>query len=88
MAVIQEAYVQGISTRAVDDLVHAMGSTGASKSEVSRLCKEIEKRFQAFLNRPLEPSGTLTLLRSSVPSRTRYPKVIAVCGRPSTAGPR
>ncbi|RWE16373.1 MAG: IS256 family transposase, partial [Mesorhizobium sp.] len=40
-AVIQEAYVQGISTRSVDDLVKAMGMSGISKSQVSRLCEEI-----------------------------------------------
>src|SRR5437016_12935545 len=39
-AVIQEAYVQGISTRSVDDLVKAMGASGISKSQVSRLCEE------------------------------------------------
>ena len=41
-AVIQEAYVQGISTRSVDDLVKAMGMSGVSKSQVSRLCEEID----------------------------------------------
>ena len=54
MAVIQEAYIHGVSTRAVDDLVRAMGLTGTSKSQVSRLCEEIDERVQAFLNRPLE----------------------------------
>src|SRR5512136_3329426 len=54
IAVIQEAYVQGISTRSVDDLVKAMGMTGISKSEVSRLCVEIDERVKAFLDRPLE----------------------------------
>ena len=53
-AVIQEAYVQGISTRSVDDLVQAMGMTGISKSQVSRLCAEIDDKVQTFLNRPLE----------------------------------
>jgi putative transposase len=53
-AVIQEAYVQGISTRSVDDLVKAMGMDGISKSQVSRLCEEIDDRVQGFLNRPLE----------------------------------
>src|SRR5262245_56691719 len=53
-AVIQEAYVQGISTRAVDDLVQAMGMSGISKSQVSRLCGEIDIKVQTFLNRPLE----------------------------------
>jgi transposase-like protein len=54
VAVIQEAYVHGVSTRAVDDLVRAMGGTGVSKSQVSRLCAEIDERVQAFLTRPLE----------------------------------
>ena len=53
-AVIQEAYVHGISTRSVDDLVKAMGGTGISKSQVSRLCEDIDDRVQAFLNRPIE----------------------------------
>lgn len=54
IAVIQEAYVHGISTRSVDDLVKAMGMTGISKSEVSRVCAEIDERVKAFLDRPLE----------------------------------
>jgi putative transposase len=53
-AVIQEAYVQGVSTRAVDDLVQAMGLAGISKSEVSRLCAELDERVGAFLDRPIE----------------------------------
>ena len=53
-AVIQEAYVQGVSTRSVDELVKAMGMTGISKSQVSRLCAEIDERVGAFLNRPIE----------------------------------
>ena len=53
-AVIQEAYVHGISTRAVDDLVKAMGAAGVSKSQVSRLCAEIDERVNAFLGRPIE----------------------------------
>jgi len=53
-AVIQEAYVQGVSTRSVDELVKAMGMSGISKSQVSRLCAEIDERVNAFLNRPLE----------------------------------
>ncbi|MBK8909276.1 MAG: IS256 family transposase [Rhodospirillales bacterium] len=54
VAVIQEAYVHGVSTRSVDDPVRAMGGTGVSKSQVSRLCAEIDERVQAFLDRPLE----------------------------------
>src|ERR671933_2585529 len=55
-AVIQEAYVHGVSTRSVDDLVRAMGGTGISKSQVSRLCADIDERVQAFLGRPIEGS--------------------------------
>jgi len=53
-AVVQEAYVHGVSTRSVDDLVQALGMTGISKSQVSRLCAEIDDKITAFLNRPLE----------------------------------
>jgi transposase-like protein len=53
-AVVQEAYVQGVSTRSVDDLVQAMGMTGISKSQVSRLCAEIDDKVKAFLARPIE----------------------------------
>ncbi len=52
-AVIQEAYIQGISTRSVDDLVKALGMDGISKSQGSRLCSEIGERVQAFLARCL-----------------------------------
>jgi putative transposase len=53
-AVIQEAYIQGVSTRSVDELVKAMGMSGISKSQVSRLCEEIDERVKAFLARPIE----------------------------------
>ena len=52
-AVIQEAYVHGVSTRSVD-LVKAMGASGVSKSQVSRLVEEIDERVNAFLSRPIE----------------------------------
>ncbi len=50
---IQEAWIGGVSTRRVDDLVQAMGLSGISKSQVSKLCKEIDERVHAFLDRPL-----------------------------------
>lgn len=53
-AVIQEAYIQGVSTRSVDELVKSLGMTGISKSQVSRLCAEIDERVGAFLSRPIE----------------------------------
>ncbi|SCX32792.1 Transposase [Agrobacterium sp. DSM 25558] len=55
-AVMQEAYIQGVSTRSVDDLVKAMamGMSGISKSQVSRLCEEIDDKVKAFLDRHIE----------------------------------
>jgi transposase-like protein len=54
VAVIQEAWIGGVSTRRVDDLVQAMGLSGISKSTVSKLCKDIDERVNGFLDRPLE----------------------------------
>ena len=54
-AVIQEAYVHGVSTRAVDDLVKAGGAARMSRSQVSRLCAEIDERAKAFLWRASWP---------------------------------
>jgi putative transposase len=53
VAVIQEAWIGGVSTRRVDELVQAMGLSGISKSTVSKLCKDIDDRVNAFLDRPL-----------------------------------
>jgi transposase-like protein len=52
-AVIQEAYVLGVSTRKVDELVQALGMTGLSKSSVSALCQGLDERVEAFRNRTL-----------------------------------
>ena len=79
-AVIQEAYVQGISTRSVDDLVKALGMSGISKSQVSRLCAEIDDKIATFLNRPLGacPFSRRNERKESGTMRTR--KVIAHMG--------
>jgi transposase-like protein len=53
-AVIQEAYIQGISTRSVDELVKVVGMSGISKSQVGRPCEEIDQRVKAFLDRQIE----------------------------------
>ena len=53
-AVIQEAWIGGVSTRRVDEIAQAMGLSGISKSQVSKLCKDIDERVKAFLERPLE----------------------------------
>ena len=54
VTVIQEAWIGGVSTRRVDELVQAMGLSGISKSQVSKLCKDIDERVNAFLDRPIE----------------------------------
>jgi putative transposase len=54
LAVIQAAYVEGVSTRKVDDLVQALGLTGVDKSKVSRICQELDEAVSAFRERPLE----------------------------------
>lgn len=86
-AVIQEAYVQGISTRSVDELVKAMGMSGISKSQVSRLYAEIDERVGAFLDRPIEGDwpylwidATYVKVREGgriVPSRSASPSAAA-----------
>ena len=54
MAVVQQAYIEGVSTRKVDDLLKALGLTGIDKSKVSRICKELDEVVEQFRNRPLE----------------------------------
>ena len=54
VTVIQEAWIGGVSTRRVDELVQAMGLAGISKSQVSKLCKDIDDRVNAFLDRPID----------------------------------
>ena len=54
VAVVQEAYIKGVSTRKVDDLVQAMGMSGISKSQVSRFCGELDEKVRGFLDRPIE----------------------------------
>src|SRR5665811_192592 len=53
LAVVQEAYVLGVSTRRVDDLVQSLGITGISKSEVSRICAALDAEVETFRRRPL-----------------------------------
>jgi putative transposase len=55
-AVVREAYVQGVSTRQVDDLVKALGLDGISQSQVSRLCETLDEEVERFRGRPLEGS--------------------------------
>ena len=77
-AVIQEASIQGVSTRSVDDLVQAMGGTGVSKSQVSRLCEEIDARVKAFLERPLEGDWPYVWLDATYVKVRRNHRIVSV----------
>lgn len=77
-AVIQEAYIQGLSTRSVDDLVKAMGMTGISKSQVSRLCEDIDERVHTFLDRPLEGSWPYLWLDATYLKVRRNGRIVSV----------
>ena len=77
-AVVQEAYVQGVSTRSVDDLVKALGMEGISKSQVSRLCGEIDERVQTFLNRPIEGDWPYVWLDATYVKARRDHHIVSV----------
>ena len=67
LAVVQEAYVHGVSTRKVDELMKALGLDGVSKSEVSRICGELDPLVEAFRTRPLTSELSVPLGRCDVP---------------------
>ena len=77
-AVIQEAYIQGVSTRSVDDLVQAMGMSGISKSQVSRLCGEIDDRIRSFLDRSLEGDWPYLWLDATYVKVRQAGRIVAV----------
>jgi putative transposase len=79
-AVVMEAYVAGVSTRKVDALVAGLGSqSGISKSQVSRICAEIDLQVQAFLNRPLEGQGYAYLYLDATYLHGRLGRAMQVC---------
>jgi transposase-like protein len=81
-AVVMEAYVAGVSTRKVDALVAALGfQSGISKSQVSRICAEIDLQVQAFLNRPLEGQGYAYLYLDATYLHGRLGRAMQVCFR-------
>mgnify|MGYP006193368267 CR=1 FL=1 len=81
-AVIMEAYIGGVSTRKVDALVSALGSqSGISKSQVSRICQEIDQQVQAFLSRPLESSTYAYVYLDATYLKGRLGKALQVCSR-------
>jgi putative transposase len=78
IAVIQEAWIGGVSTRRVDDLVQAMGLSGISKSQVSKLCKEIDERVHAFLDRPLAGEWPYLWLDATYLKQREGGRIVAV----------
>ena len=79
-AVIQEAYIQGISTRSVDDLVKALGMSGVSKSQVSRLCGELDERVGAFLNRQIEGDWPYLWIDATYVKTREAGRIVSVAG--------
>lgn len=85
-AVIMQAYVEGISTRRVDDLVVAMGGTGISKSEVSRICQQLDAEIAAWRSRPLDAQATpyvfldATYVKSRINGRVVSQAVVIATG--------
>src|SRR3712207_3485414 len=78
VAVIQEAWIGGVSTRRVDDLAQAMGLSGISKSTVSKLCKEIDERVNGFLERPLAGEWPYLWLDATYLKRREGGRVVSV----------
>jgi transposase-like protein len=79
-AVIQEAYIQGISARSVDDLFKAMGLEGVSRSEVSRLCADIDVRMNAFLERPIEGDCPYLWIDATYVKVRQNGRIVSVAG--------
>jgi putative transposase len=77
-AVVQEAYVHGVSTRSVDDLVRALGMDGISRSQVSRLCEEIDEKVKPFLGRPIEGEWPYVWLDATYLKVRRGGRIVSV----------
>jgi transposase-like protein len=77
-AVVMEAYVHGVSTRKVDDLVRALGiDAGVSKSEVSRICTELDEQVEAFTGRPIEERFPYLFLDATYLKAHEGPRVVS-----------
>ncbi len=80
--VVMEAYIGGVSTRKVDALVAALGvQSGISKSQVSRICQEIDQQVQAFLSRPLQEAGYAYIFLDATYLHGRLGRALQVCSR-------
>lgn len=77
LAVVQQAYVQGVSTRKVDELLQSLGLTGIDKSEVSRICKSLDLLVQQFRNRRLESSYPYVWLDALYPKVRQNHRIVS-----------
>jgi putative transposase len=92
-AVVQEAYVHGVSTRKVEELVKALGMSGISKSRVSEVCKELDEEVERFRSRPLEGSYPYvwvdaTYLKARQDGRVASTAVVIAVGVKAQTGER
>src|SRR6266545_1681697 len=78
VTVVQEAYVQGVSTRRVDDLVQALGMNGISKSQVSRICEGLDAEVEQFRSRGLEGSYPYVWLDATFLKVRRQERVVSM----------
>ena len=86
LSVIQQAYVEGVSTRRVDDLVKALGCDGISKSQVSRICQELDAVVEAFLGRPLDGGPYVYVWLDALTQKVREGgRIVNVCVVVATA---
>lgn len=86
LSVIQQAYVEGVSTRRVDDLVKALGCDGISKSQVSRICQALDAAVEAFLGRPLDGGPYPYLWLDALTQKVREAgRIVDVCVVVATA---
>ncbi len=86
LSVVQQAYVEGVSTRRVDDLVKALGCDGISKSQVSRICQELDAVVEAFLGRPLDGGPYVYVWLDALTQKVREAgRIVNVCVVVATA---
>lgn len=78
VAVVQEAYIHGVSTRRVDELVQALGMTGISKSQVSRLCQSLDAEVERFRTRPLQGPYPYLWLDATFPKVRQDGRVVSM----------
>ena len=78
LAVVQEAYVHGVSTRAVDSLAEALGLKGISKDQVSRICKELDGQVTAFRTRRLDAEYPYLMLDATFEKVRENGRVISM----------